>query len=78
MRWNPDAAWHDRIGANGLQQGSAPTLGPLNPADGNVVFQPRNIRRSSLWDVAYGKLPICIYEKHMLNEWRAFAKRVGY
>ena len=43
------------------------TLGkPVILSDGDVVFQPRKIQRSGLWDAVYGDVLIYIHKQRML------------
>ena len=44
----------------------------LGLSDGNVVFQPRKVRRSGLWDALSGRVPIYIHAEPMRHEWREF------
>jgi FMN phosphatase YigB (HAD superfamily) len=37
-------------------------------SDGDVVFQPRKVRRSSLWDVVEGRVLIYIHKELMLDD----------
>jgi hypothetical protein len=37
-------------------------------SDGDVVFQPRKIRRSSLWDTVEGRVLIYIHKELMLDD----------
>ena len=37
-------------------------------SDGDVVFQPRKIRRSSLWDTVEGRVLIYIHKERMLDD----------
>jgi FMN phosphatase YigB (HAD superfamily) len=37
-------------------------------SDGDVVFQPRKIRRSSLWDAVEGRVLIYIHKEQMLDD----------
>jgi len=41
-------------------------------SDGDVVFQPRKIQRSGLWDAVQGRVLIYVHKEHMLDEveWR--------
>jgi FMN phosphatase YigB (HAD superfamily) len=36
-------------------------------SDGDVVFQPRKIQRSGLWDAVDGRVMICIHKEQMLD-----------
>jgi FMN phosphatase YigB (HAD superfamily) len=61
--------------ANRLFPGSLDTLehvrqwGPtVILSDGDVVFQPRKIRRSSLWDAVEGRVLIYIHKELMLDD----------
>ena len=36
-------------------------------SDGDVVFQPRKVRRSGLWDAVAGQVLIYIHKEQMLN-----------
>ena len=43
------------------------TFGPtVILSDGDVVFQPRKVRRSGLWDAVSGRVLIYIHKEHML------------
>jgi FMN phosphatase YigB (HAD superfamily) len=37
-------------------------------SDGDVVFQPRKIQRSGLWDAVEGRVLICIHKEQMLDD----------
>jgi FMN phosphatase YigB (HAD superfamily) len=37
-------------------------------SDGDVVFQPRKVRRSGLWDAVEGRVLIYIHKEHMLGD----------
>ena len=37
-------------------------------SDGDVVFQPRKVRRSSLWDAVEGRVLIYIHKERMLDD----------
>lgn len=37
-------------------------------SDGDVVFQPRKVQRSGLWDAVGGRILIYIHKEHMLGE----------
>jgi len=41
-------------------------------SDGDVVFQPRKIQRSGLWDAVQGRVLIYVHKEHMLDDvgWR--------
>ena len=44
-------------------------LGPtVIVSDGDVVFQPRKIQRSGLWDAVSGRVLIYIHKEHMLSD----------
>jgi hypothetical protein len=47
-------------------------LGALGPtvilSDGDVVFQPRKVQRSGLWDAVEGRVLIYIHKEQMLDE----------
>jgi FMN phosphatase YigB (HAD superfamily) len=47
-------------------------LRPLGPtvilSDGDVVFQPRKVQRSGLWDAVKGRVLIYIHKERMLND----------
>lgn len=44
-------------------------LGPtVILSDGDVVFQPRKIKQSGLWDAVEGRVLIYIHKEHMLDE----------
>jgi FMN phosphatase YigB (HAD superfamily) len=46
-------------------------LGTFGPtvilSDGDVVFQPRKVQRSGLWDAVAGRVMICIHKEEMLD-----------
>lgn len=45
------------------------TLGtPVVLSDGDVVFQPRKVQRSGLWDAMQGRVLIYLHKQHMLAE----------
>jgi FMN phosphatase YigB (HAD superfamily) len=47
------------------------TLGPtVILSDGDVVFQPRKVQRSGLWEAVQGRVLIYIHKEHMLDEIR--------
>ena len=47
----------------------ARTLGPtVILSDGDVVFQPRKVQRSGLWEAVQGRVLIYIHKEHMLAE----------
>jgi FMN phosphatase YigB (HAD superfamily) len=47
----------------------ARTLGPtVILSDGDVVFQPRKVQRSGLWEAVQGRVLIYIHKEHMLDE----------
>jgi FMN phosphatase YigB (HAD superfamily) len=37
-------------------------------SDGDVVFQPRKVQRSGLWDAVQGRVLIYIHKEHMLDD----------
>jgi FMN phosphatase YigB (HAD superfamily) len=39
-------------------------------SDGDVVFQPRKIERSGLWDAVQGRVLVCVHKERMLDEVR--------
>lgn len=44
------------------------TLGmPVVLSDGDVVFQPRKVQRSGLWDALQGRVLIYLHKQHMLD-----------
>jgi FMN phosphatase YigB (HAD superfamily) len=47
-------------------------LGELGPtvilSDGDVVFQPRKVQRSGLWDAVEGRVLIYLHKERMLND----------
>ena len=44
------------------------TLGlPVILSDGDIVFQPRKIQRSGLWDAVQGKVLVYLHKEHMLD-----------
>jgi FMN phosphatase YigB (HAD superfamily) len=44
------------------------TLGtPVVLSDGDVVFQPRKVQRSGLWDAMQGRVLIYLHKQHMLD-----------
>ena len=44
------------------------TFGPtVILSDGDVVFQPRKVQRSGLWDAVYGRVLIYIHKEQMLD-----------
>ena len=44
------------------------TLGPVVVlTDGDVVFQPRKIKRSGIWDAVSGEVLICLHKEHSLE-----------
>jgi len=61
--------------ANRLYPGSLDTLEHVRPwgltvilSDGDVVFQPRKIQRSGLWEAAEGRVLIYIHKEQMLDD----------
>ncbi len=38
-----------------------------DPFDGDVVFQPRKVQRSGLWDAVGGRVLICVHKELMLE-----------
>src|SRR5580693_5574440 len=44
------------------------TLGrPVVLSDGDVVFQPRKIQRSGIWDAVQGRVMICLHKDRVLD-----------
>jgi hypothetical protein len=44
------------------------TLGPtVVLSDGDIVFQPRKVQRSGIWDAVSGEVPICLHKEHALE-----------
>ncbi len=61
--------------ANRLYPGSLDTLEhvrnwglPVILSDGDVVFQPRKVQRSGLWEAVNGRVLIYIHKEEMLND----------
>jgi FMN phosphatase YigB (HAD superfamily) len=61
--------------ANRLYPGSLDALEHVRPwgqtiilSDGDVVFQPRKVQRSGLWESVEGRVLIYIHKEQMLNE----------
>ena len=61
--------------ANRLYPGSLDTLehvqslgSPVILSDGDVVFQPRKVQRSGLWEAVNGQVLIYIHKEEMLND----------
>jgi FMN phosphatase YigB (HAD superfamily) len=61
--------------ANRLYPGSLDVLEHLRPwgptvilSDGDVVFQPRKVQRSGLWEAVEGRVLIYIHKEQMLND----------
>jgi len=61
--------------ANRLYPGSLDTLehvqnwgSPVILSDGDVVFQPRKVQRSGLWEAVNGRVLIYIHKEKMLND----------
>jgi len=61
--------------ANRLYPGSLDVLERVRPwgptvilSDGDVVFQPRKVQRSGLWEAVEGRVLIYIHKEEMLNE----------
>lgn len=47
----------------------ARTLGvPVILSDGDVVFQPRKVQRSGLWEAVDGRVLICVHKEQMLED----------
>ena len=45
------------------------TLGlPVVLSDGDIVFQPRKIQRSGIWDAVDGRVMICVHKQHSLAQ----------
>lgn len=63
-----DYPFADRIypGALELLQSLSKTGRPVILSDGDVVFQPRKIRRSGLWDAVEGRVHVYLHKEHML------------
>jgi len=63
-----DYPFADRVypGVPELLQSLAPTRRPVILSDGDVVFQPRKIRRSGLWDAVEGRVHVYLHKEHML------------
>jgi FMN phosphatase YigB (HAD superfamily) len=40
---------------------------PVILSDGDVVFQPRKIQRSGLWDAVQGRVLVYVHKEHMLD-----------
>jgi hypothetical protein len=44
------------------------TLGPaVVLSDGDIVFQPRKVRSSGIWDAVSGEVLICLHKQHALD-----------
>ena len=61
--------------ANRLYSGSLDALEHVRPwgptvilSDGDVVFQPRKVQRSGLWEAVEGRVLIYIHKEEMLND----------
>ena len=61
--------------ANRLYPGSLDALEHVRPwgptvilSDGDVVFQPRKVQRSGLWEAVEGRVLIYIHKEQMLND----------
>jgi hypothetical protein len=61
--------------ANRLYPGSLDVLEHLHPwgptvilSDGDVVFQPRKVQRSGLWEAVEGRVLIYIHKERMLDD----------
>jgi FMN phosphatase YigB (HAD superfamily) len=61
--------------ANRLYPGSLDVLGHLCPwgvtvilSDGDVVFQPRKVQRSGLWEAVEGRVLIYVHKEQMLDD----------
>jgi FMN phosphatase YigB (HAD superfamily) len=61
--------------ANRLYPGSLAALGHVRPwgttvilSDGDVVFQPRKVQRSGLWEAVEGRVLIYIHKEQMLDD----------
>ena len=45
------------------------TLGlPVVLSDGDVVFQPRKVQRSGIWDAVQGRVLIYVHKERMLDD----------
>ena len=64
-----DYPFADRVlpGALELLRSLSPTSRPVILSDGDVVFQPRKIRRSGLWDAVEGRVHVYLHKEHMLT-----------
>ncbi|HMB42513.1 MAG TPA: HAD family hydrolase [Luteimonas sp.] len=64
-----DYPFADRIYPGALELlRSLSTSGPtVILSDGDVVFQPRKIRRSGLWDVVQGRVHVYLHKEYMLT-----------
>jgi FMN phosphatase YigB (HAD superfamily) len=40
---------------------------PMVLSDGDIVFQPRKIQRSGLWDAVQGRVLVCLHKERMLD-----------
>ena len=49
-----------------------------HPVDGDVVFQPRKIQRSGLWDAVEGRVLIYIHKEQMLDDVDGATRRARY
>ena len=41
-------------------------------SDGDVVFQPRKVQRSGLWEATEGRVLIYVHKEEMLDDMRAW------
>jgi len=64
-----DYPFADRVlpGALELLRSLSPTSRPVILSDGDVVFQPRKIRHSGLWDAVEGRVHVYLHKEHMLT-----------
>ena len=64
-----DYPFADRIfpGALELLRSLSPNGRPVILSDGDVVFQPRKIRHSGLWDAVEGRVHVYLHKEHMLT-----------
>ena len=63
-----DYPFADRVlpGALELLRSLSSASRPVILSDGDVVFQPRKIRRSGLWDAVEGRVHVYLHKEHML------------
>ena len=64
-----DYPFADRVypGVIELLQALSKSGRPVILSDGDVVFQPRKIRRSGLWDAVAGRVHVYLHKEHMLT-----------